>query len=70
MRYVLSPWDRISSSAFVCYKCGTPMHDEHDRKAGIKIYACFKCGNRLYSDYPRHRGCNGVILEKVEDKAA
>lgn len=70
MRYVLSPWGRISSAAFSCDKCGTPMHEEHDRKSGTKIYACFKCGNRLYSDYPKHRGCNFVTFDKGEDLAA
>jgi len=70
MGYEISPWGRVYASSFTCDKCGTPMHDEHDRKSGIEIYACFKCGNRFYPDYPRRRGCNGFAFEKVEDLAA
>jgi hypothetical protein len=70
MRYEISPWGRVYASSFTCNKCGTPMHDEHDRKSGIEIYACFKCGNRLYFDYPRRLGYNDVTFGKVEDLAA
>jgi hypothetical protein len=46
------------------------MHDEHDRKSGIEIYACFKCGNRFYPDYPKSPGSKIVPCKEVEELAA
>lgn len=70
MRHVISPWGYVVAEPNVCDKCGTPMHDDHDRRLGITIYACFKCGNRLYLGYPRHRGDRDVPCSAVEGLAA
>jgi|GEM_PF-3793117 len=70
MGYEISPWGRVYASSFTCDKCGTPMHDEHDRKSGIEIYACFKCGNRFYPDYPKSPGSKIVPCKEVEELAA
>lgn len=70
MSHVISPWGYVVDETFTCDKCGTPMHDDHDRKSGITIYACFKCGNRFYPDYPRSVGNKDISCREVEDLAA
>jgi hypothetical protein len=66
----ISPWGYVYGSSFVCSKCDTPMHDDHDRRSGITIHACFKCGNRFYPDYPKRSGSKDVPCREVEDLAA
>jgi DNA-directed RNA polymerase subunit RPC12/RpoP len=70
MNHIVSPWGYVATRSFTCDKCGTPMHDDHDRKSGITIYACFKCGNRFYPDYPKGLSNKGITSGEVEDLAA
>jgi hydrogenase maturation factor HypF (carbamoyltransferase family) len=70
MKFEISPWGYVYADLFTCDKCGTPMHDDHDRRSGITIYACFKCGNRFYPDYPKTPGNNLMSCREVEDLAA
>ena len=70
MNHTISPWGYVTSKPCTCDKCGTPMHDDNDRRLGITIYACFKCGNRLYPDYPKSLGDKSISCGEVEDLAA
>lgn len=66
----ISPWGRSFTLSCHCDKCGVPMHDDHDRRSGIRAYACFKCGNRVYPDYPKRPGIEDIACKDVENLAA
>jgi DNA-directed RNA polymerase subunit RPC12/RpoP len=70
LKYEISPWGYVYTNSYTCVKCGTPMHDDHDRKSGITIYACFKCGNRFYPDYPKSLSKKSISSGEIEDLAA
>jgi hypothetical protein len=70
MNYEIRPWGPASILLWFCPKCRTPMHDDHDRRSGIRAYACFKCGSRVYPDYPKRPGSMDIACKEVENLAA
>ena len=70
MNLELRPWGHASNLSWHCPKCGVPMHDDHDRRSCLKVYACFKCGCRVYPDYPKRSGSVDIASEDVENLAA
>lgn len=70
MNHEIRPWGPASILSWLCPKCGVPMHDDHDRRSCLKVYACFKCGSRVYPDYPKRPGNEDIACKDVENMAA
>ncbi|HBA53295.1 zf-TFIIB domain-containing protein [Syntrophorhabdus aromaticivorans] len=70
MNYEIRPWGTAFNPTCHCPKCGTPMHNDHDRQSSIEVRACFKCGNRVYPEYPKRPGTKNMVPKDVENLAA